>query len=62
MTYQYPKKFEADINAAIALYTEGGSSEILAPTWDESIIKFKKAEKQIIKYDNHQVYQLRRHH
>lgn len=54
VTYQYPKKFEADINAAIALYTEGGSSEILAPTWDESIIKFKKAEKQIIKYDNHQ--------
>lgn len=53
VTYQYPKKYEEDINAALTLYTEGGNNEILAPTWDESIIKFKKAEKQIVKYDNH---------
>lgn len=50
ITYQYPKKYKESINAALTLYTEGSTSDILAPTWKESITKFEKAEKKIARY------------
>lgn len=34
------------------LYTGGGEKEVLAPTWKQSFVKFKNAEKKIIKYKN----------
>lgn len=50
VTYQYPKKYKESINGALMLYTEGSEKQALAPTWDESILKFNNAEKKIIKY------------
>ncbi|WP_246840471.1 type I restriction endonuclease subunit R, EcoR124 family [Lactobacillus xujianguonis] len=53
VTYQYPNKYKESIDAALALYTEGSNDQVMAPTWDESILQFKNAEKKIIKYNNH---------
>lgn len=52
VTYQYPDKYKESINAALMLYTGGSKSTVLAPTWDESILKFENAEKKIVKYRN----------
>lgn len=52
ITYQYPEKFKESINNALTLYTEGSTSYVLAPTWDQSIIKFNNAEKKIALYNN----------
>lgn len=52
ITFQYPKKYKEDIDNALALYSEGGNSEILAPDWKTSKARFEKAEHKIIKYKN----------
>lgn len=52
ITYQYPEKFKESINNALTLYTEGSTSSVLAPTWDQSILKFNNAEKKIALYNN----------
>lgn len=54
VTYQYPKKYKESINGALMLYTEGSEKQALAPTWDESILQFNNAEKNIIKYQGDQ--------
>lgn len=51
VTFQYPEKFKVAVNTTLALYTDGGGSEILAPSWEESIARFDIAEKQVVKYD-----------
>ncbi|CCI84933.1 hypothetical protein C5L33_000831 [Lactobacillus pasteurii] len=51
VTFQYPNKFKEAINTILALYTDGGGNEILAPSWEESISRFNIAEKEVVKYD-----------
>lgn len=50
VTFQDPDQYKQDINDALTMYSNGGTDEVLAPTWDQSILRFKSAEKEISRY------------
>lgn len=52
VTFQFAERYKEDIDNALRLYSDGGGNEILAPTWKQSFVKFRNAEKKIIKYKN----------
>ncbi|MCL1949503.1 MAG: type I restriction endonuclease subunit R [Turicibacter sp.] len=43
VTFQKPDKFKEAVDHALRLYSNGGESAVLAPTWEEEKVKFDKA-------------------
>ncbi len=47
VTFQTPNIYEKKVKEALVLYSNGGENEVVAPTWDESLIKFEESLKNL---------------
>ena len=47
ITMQTPATYAKDIDDALLLYSNGGTIDVTAPTWEEVLQKFKEAFKHL---------------
>lgn len=59
VTFRTPELFKQRVDQALRLYSSGGESSVLAPTWEETERKFRQATKQLnqMVYSPEEVYQ-----